>query len=99
VRAQLLAWAVTAHRAAPDRPLSEVLADDLVGPRTVAAPTFEGPLPSVPYIAREPEDDLTDRLTRLLSRRPDLARPGLPTHERADDARPRALGEGVGHGR
>jgi hypothetical protein len=36
VRAQLLMWAVTKHAAAPDRPLSEVLADDLVGPhRTV----------------------------------------------------------------
>jgi hypothetical protein len=100
VRAQLLAWAVTRHAAAPHRPLSAVLGDDLVGPdRTVAAPTFEGPLPPVPDTAREPEDDLTDRLTRLLARRPDLARPGLPTHERADDARPRALGEGVGHGR
>jgi hypothetical protein len=100
VRAQLLAWAVTRHLAAPDHPLSEVLADDLVGPRrTVAAPAFDGPLPPVPGTAREPEDDLTDRLTRLLARRPDLARPGLPTHERADDARSRALGEGVGHGR
>jgi hypothetical protein len=100
VRAQLLAWAVTAHRAAPDRPLSEVLADDLVGPRrTVAAPTFDGSLPPVPGTAREPEDDLTERLTRLLARRPDLAQPGTRTHERADDARSRALGEGVGHGR
>ncbi|MFA9432847.1 hypothetical protein [Egicoccus sp. AB-alg2] len=100
VRAQLLAWAVTRHLAAPDRRLSEVLADDLVGPRrTVAAPAFEGPLPPVPGTAREPEDDLTERLTRLLARRPDLARPGTPTHERAGDARARALGEGVGHGR
>jgi hypothetical protein len=100
VRAQLLAWAVTRHLAAPDRRLSEALADDLVGPRRrVAAPAFEGPLPQGPRTAGEPEDDLTERLTRLLARRPDLARPGTPTHERADDARSRALGEGVGHGR
>lgn len=98
VRAQLLAWAISVHRAAPDRPLSEVLADDLVGPRrTVEAAAFDGPPPPVPGIAREPEDDLTDRLTRLLARRPDLAQPATPTHERADDARSRALGEGVGH--
>jgi hypothetical protein len=70
VRAQLLAWAVVAHRAAPDRPLSEVLAVDLAGQhQTVAAPAFDGPLPPVPVTAREPEDDLTDRLTRLLARR------------------------------
>jgi hypothetical protein len=100
VRAQLLAWAVTAHRAAPDRPLSEVLAADLVGPdRTVGVPPLVGPLPPVPGDIREPEDDLTDRLTRLLARRPDLSHPGTPTHGRADDARSRALGEGVGHGR
>jgi hypothetical protein len=100
VRAQLLAWAVARHAAAPDRPLSAVLGDDLVGPdRTVAAPTFDGPLPPVPGTSREPEDDLTGRLTRLLARRPDLARPGMPTHERAEVARSRALGEGVGHGR
>jgi hypothetical protein len=100
VRAQLLAWAVVAHRAAPDRPLSEVLADDLAGQhQTVAAPAFDGPLPTVPVTAREPADDLTERLTRLLARRPDLAHPGTPTHERAEVARSRALGEGVGHGR
>jgi hypothetical protein len=100
VRAQLLAWAVARHAATPDRSLSEALGDDLVGQhQTVAAPTFEGPLPPVPGTAREPEDDLTERLTRLLARRPDLARPGMPTHERADDAQSRALGEGVGHGR
>lgn len=100
VRAQLLAWAVTRHLAAPDRRLSEALADDLVGPhRPVAAPALDGPLPPVPGDVREPEDDLTDRLTRLLARRPDLARPGTPTHERAEVARSRALGEGVGHGR
>jgi hypothetical protein len=100
VRAQLLAWAVTAHQAAPDRPLSDVLADDLVGrDQMVAAPSLDGPLPSVPESGREPEDDLTERLTHLLARRPDLAHPGTPTHGRADDARSRALGEGVGHGR
>lgn len=100
VRAQLLAWAVTAHRAAPDRPLAQVLADDLVGPhRTIAAPPLDGPLPPAPGGGREPEDDLTARLTHLLARRPDLARPGTATHERAGDARARALGEGVGHGR
>jgi hypothetical protein len=100
VRAQLLAWAVSRHVASPDRPLSEVLADDLVGPHcTVAAPAFDGPLPPVPGDDREPDNDLTPRLTDLLARRPDLAHPGTPTHERADDARSRALGEGVGHGR
>jgi hypothetical protein len=100
VRAQLLAWAVTAHAAAPDRPLSEVLAEDLVGrDRRLAIPSLEGPLPPVPGHLREPEDDLTDRLTRLLARRPDLTTPGTPTHERAEVARSRALGEGVGHGR
>jgi hypothetical protein len=100
VRAQLLAWAVTRHLAAPDRPLWDVLADDLVGPhQTVAAPAFDGPLPPVPGTAREPQDDLTDRLTRLLARRPDLSQPGTRTHERAEVDRSRALGEGVGHGR
>jgi hypothetical protein len=100
VRAQLLAWAVAAHAAASDRPLSEVLADDLVGPhRADVAPSLEGPLPPVPGDVRELEDDLTDRLTRLLARRPDLTTPGTPTHERAYAARSRALGEGVGHGR
>jgi hypothetical protein len=100
VRAQLLAWAVTAHAAAPDRPLAEVLADDLVGPhRTIDAPSLERPLPPVPGGVRELEDDLTDRLTRLLARRPDLTEPGTPTHERAEVARSRALDEGVGHGR
>jgi hypothetical protein len=100
VRAQLLAWAVTAHRAATDRLLSDVLADDLVGShRRVAASVFDGPLPPVPGPARESQDDLTDRLTDLLARRPDLAHPGTPTHERAEVARSRALGEGVGHGR
>jgi hypothetical protein len=101
VRAQLLAWAVTVHAAASDRPLSEVLAEDLVGrDRNVAAPSLEGPLPPVPPLpghVGEPEDNLTDRLTRLLARRPDLTTPGTPTHERAEVARSRALGEGVGH--
>jgi hypothetical protein len=100
VRAQLLAWAVSRHLAAPDRRLSEVLADDLVGPRrTIAAPAFDGPLPPLPGDVREPADDLTERLTRLLARRPGLTHPEAPTHERAEDARSRALGEGVGHGR
>jgi hypothetical protein len=100
VRAQLLAWAVTKHAATPGRPLSEVLAADLVGPhRRVVVPSLEGPLPPVPGHVGEPEDDLTDRLTRLLARRPDLSQPGMPTHERAEVARSRARGEGVGHGR
>ena len=98
VRAQLLAWAVTAHAAAPDRPLSEVLADDLVGPhRTVGAPSMGGPLPPVPGQGREVEDDLTVRLTDLLARRPDLARADRPAHERAEPARSRALGGGLDH--
>ena len=100
VRAQLLAWAVSAHIAAPDRPLSEVLADDLVGgDRTVVAPPLDGPLPPVPGQLVEAEDDLTDRLTRLLARRPDLSQPDVPARERADGARGRAVGEGIGHGR
>ena len=98
VRAQLLAWAVNVHAAAPDRPLSEVLADDLVGPhRAVAVPSIGGPLPPVPGQGREVEDDLTQRLTDLLVRRPDLARPDRPAHERAEPARSRALGGGLDH--
>jgi hypothetical protein len=100
VRAQLLAWAVTAHsrlRTGPCRRCWPTTSSD--PDRTVAAPAFDGPLPPVPGDVREPEDDLTERLTRLLARRPDLAHPETPTHERADDARSRALGEGVGHGR
>ena len=100
VRAQLLAWAVTAHTAAPDRPLSEVLADDLVGgDHTVATQPFDGPLLPVPGQLVEPEDDLTDRLIRLLARCPDLSQPDVPARERADGAHGRALGEGIGHGR
>ncbi|MEX2504687.1 MAG: hypothetical protein WD378_07545, partial [Egicoccus sp.] len=77
VRAQLVAWAVAAHRTAPDRPLPEVLADDLVGSdRTVGAPSFEGPLPPSPSAMAGREDDLGARLTDLLARRADLARPG-----------------------
>lgn len=100
MRAQLLVWAVTSQLAAPDRPLSEVLADDLVGrDHTIAAPVLDGPLPPAPGDVRLPEDDLTDRLTHLLARRPDLSHPGATARERADDARSRALGEGAGHGR
>jgi hypothetical protein len=100
VRAQLLAWAVTAHRAAADRPLAAVLVDDLLErDGTASAPSLDGPLPPVPAGVGELEDDLTARLTQLLARRPDLAHPGEPGRERADDALQRALGEGVGHGR
>lgn len=100
MRAQLVAWAVTAHQAAPDRPLSDVLADDLVGrDRTVTAPSLEGPLPPCPTAVAVREDDLADRLTDLLARRSDLARPGPSTHNRADDAHDRALQLGVGHER
>ena len=100
VAAQLLAWAVTAHRHAPDCPLSEVLAADLARPDRRPAPTsLDGPLPPGPAVAGEPDDDLTERLTRLLTRRPDLARPGVPNRERAGEGRGRAVGEGVGHGR
>jgi hypothetical protein len=78
VRAQLRAWAVTTYAATPDRPLSEVLAGDLVGPhRRVVVPSLEGPLPPLPGHVGEPEGDLTDRLTRLLARRPDLSHPGI----------------------
>jgi hypothetical protein len=100
VRAQLVVWAVAAHRAAPDRPLPEVLADDLVGSeRTVGTPSFEGPLPPAPPATAGRVDDLGARLTDLLARRADLARPGPSTHERAADARERALAQGVGHER
>jgi hypothetical protein len=95
VRAQLLAWAVAAHRGAPERPLAEALADDLAGrDRTGTAPSVDGPLPPAPVGSGEPVDDLTDRLTVLLARRPDLSHPGAPTHERADGASGRALGGG-----
>jgi hypothetical protein len=98
VRAQLLAWAVTAHGDAAGRPLADVLADDLVdADRTVGTPSLEGPLPPVPVGVGELEDDLTARLTGLLARRPDLAHPGSPSRERADAAPGRALGGGVGH--
>lgn len=100
MRAELVAWAVAAHRAAPDRPLPEVLADDLVGSdRTVTAPSLEGPLPSAPAAVDGREDDLADRLTDLLARRPDLSHPGRPPRECARAARGRALVEGVGHER
>ena len=97
VRAQLVAWAVTAQAAAPGRSLAEVLADDLVGRhRPVVAPTLDGPLPPAPETFRDSHDDLTDRLTDLLARRVDLARPDTPAHERAVHAPTRAVDEGVG---
>jgi hypothetical protein len=100
MRAQLLAWAVAAHRGEPERPLAQVLADDLIGrDRTGTAPSLDGALPPAPVGVGEPVDDLTDRLTGLLARRPDLASPAPQPCERAQPASGRALGEGVGHGR
>ena len=77
VAAQLLAWAVTAHRHAPGRPLSEVLVADLArSDRRPAPARLDGPLPPGPAAVGEPDGGLTERLTGLLARRPDLARPG-----------------------
>ena len=96
VRTQLLAWAVTAHREAPTRPLNEVLTDDLVGTdRVIAAPSLEGQIPAAPGVGTAP-DDLTARLTELLARRPDLARPGPEDPERAHGGLRRSLGGGLG---
>ena len=95
VRAQLVAWAVTAHRGAPTRLLVEALADDLVGTdRLVSAPSLEGPIPVAPGVGTAP-DDLTARLTDLLTRRPDLAMPGPEDPERAHAAVRRSLGDGA----
>ena len=100
VTAQLLAWAVAAHLRAPERPLAQVLAAAVArSDRRPAPGSLDGPLPTAPVIAGEPDDDLTDRLTELLGRRVDLSQPGAPARERADSASDRALGEGVGHGR
>ena len=97
--AQLLAWAVMAHLRAPDRPLAKVLAADLARPDRPSDPGWpEGPLPRPPG-ATDACDDLTARLTRLLARRPDLARPGVPDRERASEGCARGVSEGVGHGR
>lgn len=97
-RAQLLAWAVTVHQDAPDRPLGDVLTDDLVGPdHSVGSASLDGYLPPVPAGFEDLEDDLTARLTDLLGRRPDLSQPGRAPREWADDALDRALGEEVGH--
>jgi hypothetical protein len=99
VRTQLLAWAVTAHREAPTRPLNEVLTDDLVGTdRVIAAPSLEGQIPAAPGVGTAP-DDLTARLTELLARRPDLARPGPEDPERAHGGLRRSLGGGLGRDR
>ena len=99
VRAQLLAWAIGVHRQAPDRPLAEAWADDIDRADRVATPaSLDGPLAPPPGVTDLP-DDLTERLTELLGRRADLSQPGASARERADGARGRALGEGVGHGR
>ena len=99
VAAQLLAWAVAAHRRNPDRPLDELLAADLDRPDRSSVPDrLEGPLPPPPA-ATDARDDLTARLTGLLARRPELARPGVPDREGSPEGRVRRVGEGVGHGR
>jgi hypothetical protein len=99
LRAQLVAWAVTAHRGAPTRPLAEVLADDLVGTdRLVSAPSLEGPIPAA-FGVGTAADDLTARLTDLLARRPDLAMPGPEDSERAHAGLRRSLGDGLGRDR
>jgi hypothetical protein len=99
VRAQLLAWAVEAHRAAPDVPLGEALADSLAtetGP--VAGDALAGGLPAPP-LDTELADDLTSRLTHVLAERPDLARTGgppQPTPRRRSSAR--AVSDGLTRG-
>ena len=99
VRTQLLAWAVTAHREVPARPLDEVLADDLVGTdRVISAPSLEGSIPAVSDGGTAP-DDLTVRLTKLLARRPDLAMPGPEQPERAHAGLRRSLDDGLGRDR
>jgi hypothetical protein len=99
VRTQLVAWAVTAHRESPTRPLDEVFADDLVGTdRVVSAPALEGPIPAAPGVGTAP-DDLTARLTDLLARRPDLAMPGPGDPERAHARLRRPLVDGLGRER
>ncbi len=71
-RAQLLAWAVEAHRRHPGRPLAWALAADLkAGP--AAAQPLHGGLPPPPT-AKHRHDDLNARIAAVLSRRPDLAR-------------------------
>jgi hypothetical protein len=99
VRAQLVAWAVAAHRGAPTRPLPEALADDLVGTdRLVSAPSLEGPIPVAPGVGADP-DDLTARLTDLLAGRADLAMPGPEAPERSHAGLRRSLADGLGRDR
>ena len=99
VGAQLVAWAVAAHRKAPTRPLAEVLADDLVGTdRVIWAPSLEGPIPAALGGGTGP-DDLTTMLTDLFVSRPDLAMPGPADPERAHAGLRRSLGDGLGRER
>lgn len=92
VRAQLLAWAVEAHRAAPELPLAGALADSLAtatGP--AAGDALAGDLPAPPPVDVELVDDLTARLTHALAERPDLARtggPAPPSPRRRSSGRP-----------
>jgi hypothetical protein len=99
VEAKLVAWAVTAHREAPTRPLAEALADDLVGTkRVVRSPSLDAPIPAAPGV-RTASDDLTARLTDLLASRADLAMPGPEDPERSHAGLGRSLGDGLGRER
>ena len=98
-RAQLVAWAAAVHRTVPQRPLGDALTDDLSRPALTVAVTLDGELPPAPSVHNGAADDLTDRLTRLFERRPDLDRPPREVCGRAPGGHDRALGEGVGHGR
>jgi hypothetical protein len=96
VRAQLLAWAVEAHRAAPELPLGEALADSLAtatGP--AAADALADGLPPPPTVDAELVDDLTARLTHALAERPDLARVDGPPSTRRPRPAVRGLTDGL----
>jgi hypothetical protein len=99
VRAQLLAWAIDAHRAAPELPLKEALADSLAtatGP--AGADALAGGLLAPPPADAELVDDLTSRLTHVLAERPDLARVDGPPHTRRPRSSARGLTDGLARG-
>jgi hypothetical protein len=97
VRAQLLAWAVEAHRAAPELPLGEALADSLATATGPAADALADGLPP-PTVDAELVDDLTARLTHVLVERPDLARVDGPPLTRCPRSSPRGLTDGLTRG-
>lgn len=93
-RAQLLAWAVAVHDDQPGSPLVETLRADLeTGPSPASDLAAELPPPPAGV---ETADDLGQRLTDLLVRRPDLAHVASRTHRAVAPSRHR--GElGAGH--